>query len=69
MFIITDKVRDTGKHIYGYRCNESQKAKTERSKHLAYTGLRKGRGHLNFLKIEKRSRGERFESVRSECEI
>ncbi len=52
--------------IYGCRCNERLKAKTERSKHLAYAGFRGGRGHL---KIETRLRGERFESVRGECVI
>ena len=45
------------------RYNERRKAKTDRSTHLAYTGLGGGLEHLN---IETRLRGERFESVKGE---
>jgi hypothetical protein len=53
-------------HIYGCRCDERLKAKTEGSKRLAYTGLNGGRGHL---KIETMLKDERFESVRDECDL
>ena len=53
-------------HIYGCRCNERVKAKTEGSIRLAYTGLR---GGLEHLKIETRLRDERFERVKGECVI
>jgi len=55
-----------GIHIYGCRCNEGLKAKTEGSARLGYTGLRWARGHL---KIETMLRGKRFESVRGECDL
>jgi hypothetical protein len=66
VFIIIDKARAKRIHIYGRRCNETLKAKTEESTHLTYTGLCGGRGHL---KIETKLRGDRFESVRGECVI
>ena len=49
MFIKIDIKRELeGIHIYWCRCNERLKTKTEGSKRLAYTGLRRGRGHLKI---------------------
>ena len=48
-----------GIHIYGCRCNERLKAKTEGSKRLACNGWRGGRG---YLKIETMLKDERCES-------
>ena len=53
-------------HIYGCRCNERLKAKTEGSTRLTYNRLR---GGLRHLKIETRLTGERFEHVMGECVI
>jgi hypothetical protein len=53
-------------HIYGCRCNERLKAKTDGSTRLAYAGLC---GGLEHLKIETRLGGERFESVKGEYAI
>ncbi len=52
--------------IYECRCNERLKDKTDGSTHLTYTGLCEG---LEHLKIEKRLRGERVESLKGECVI
>jgi hypothetical protein len=46
--------------------NLSLKGKPEGSTRLTYTGLR---GGLEHLKVETRLRGERFESLKGECEI
>ena len=46
------------KYIYGGRCTEGLKAKTEGSTRLTYTGFHGGLGHL---KIETRLSGERLE--------
>jgi hypothetical protein len=43
--------------MYGYRCSERRKVKTEGSKYLVYTGLCGGR---EYLKIETMFKGERF---------
>jgi hypothetical protein len=53
-----------GIHMYGCRCNERLKVKTEGSTHLVYTGLSWGRGHI---KMEVMLRGKRFGSVR--CDV
>jgi hypothetical protein len=50
--------------IYECRCNERQKAKSEESTRLTYTGLCEA---LENLKIETRLRDERFESVKGVC--
>ena len=50
----------------GVRSPERLKSKSEGSTRLTYTGLR---GGLEHLKIETRLRGERFESVRGECDL
>ncbi len=49
-----------GIHIYGCRCNERLKVKTEGSKHLGNTGLCGGRGHV---KIETRIKLEDQKSL------
>jgi hypothetical protein len=65
--LLEDKNRELKRiHIYGCRCNERLKAKTEGFKLLGNTGLRGGRG---YLKIETILKGEKFESVRGECAI
>ena len=68
MFVYYEEIKRElkGIHIYGCRCNERLKSKSEGSKHLVYTGLSGGLGHL---KIETRLRVERFESVRGKCVI
>jgi hypothetical protein len=52
-FIIREKARAKREYIYGCRCYERLKAKTEGSKRLAYTGLPGGDG------TGKNIRGER----------
>ena len=68
MFVSYEETKREVKRIliYECRCNERLKSSVEGSKLLTYTGLCGGWGHL---KIESRSRDERFESVRGECVI
>jgi hypothetical protein len=67
LFIIEEIKRELKRiHIYGCRCNERLKAKTERSTRLSYNRLR---GGLGDLKIETRLRDERFENVMGACVI
>ncbi len=51
-------------HMYGCRCNERLKAKTEGSIFHSYTGFL---GGLELLKIKTRLIDERFASVMGEC--
>jgi hypothetical protein len=68
LFVYYEEIkRDLNRRlIYVCRCNERLKVKTEGSTRLPYTGLS---GGLEPLKIETRSRGERFESAKGECVI
>ena len=61
ILLLIDKVRVKGIHIYGCRCNERLKIKTEGSTRLTYTGLCGERGYLH---METMLKDERFESVR-----
>jgi hypothetical protein len=53
-------------YLYQCRCNEGLRDTSEGSTRLPYTGLC---GGLEHLKIETRLRGERFASVKGECDL
>jgi hypothetical protein len=66
VFLYYEEIKRKLKRIpmYECRCNERLKDKSEESTRLTYTRLCEA---LEHLKIEKRLRDERFESVKGVC--